>query len=359
MTMPVARAPHPALAAWSALRAQASGRGALVTLVRADGGSSKPVGAHLALAEDGRAYGSVTIGGCADGRALAVAGRRPSLRAFASASRCRSARTTRSRSDSAAPATWSCSSSGGVRRGGSAARVAGGRRLGARAWRARRARHAARHGVRPAVRGGGRRASRWHGQTRRAIAAAAALAGAALRDGDAAVGCAKRVDEQWLVAAAHAGAHGAHRWRDGNRRGALSADGATGLALRADRSARRAARGAAVRVGHANATRRCRPSWCRRDWAARARRWCSWRTTTRWSCRCCASRCARDAVRRACWAVASVAPPCERCWRRTGSVRRSSNALRTPIGLSIGAQGAAEIAVSIVAELIAIWRGVT
>ena len=73
MTMPVARAPHPALAAWSALRARASGRGALVTLVRADGGSSKPVGAHLALAEDGRAFGSVTIGGCADGRALAVA----------------------------------------------------------------------------------------------------------------------------------------------------------------------------------------------------------------------------------------------------------------------------------------------
>jgi xanthine dehydrogenase accessory factor len=31
--------------------------------------------------------------------------------------------------------------------------------------------------------------------------------------------------------------------------------------------------------------------------------------------------------------------------------------LRTPIGLAIGAQGAAEIAVSIVAELIAIWRG--
>jgi xanthine dehydrogenase accessory factor len=67
------RAPHPALAAWASLRAQASGRGALVTLVRADGGTSKPVGAHLALAEDGRAFGSVTIGGCADGRALTVA----------------------------------------------------------------------------------------------------------------------------------------------------------------------------------------------------------------------------------------------------------------------------------------------
>jgi xanthine dehydrogenase accessory factor len=31
--------------------------------------------------------------------------------------------------------------------------------------------------------------------------------------------------------------------------------------------------------------------------------------------------------------------------------------LRTPIGLPIGAQGAAEIAVSIVAELVAAWRG--
>jgi xanthine dehydrogenase accessory factor len=72
---PPTRAPHPALAAWSALRASGTGRGALVTLVRADGGSSKPVGAHLALAEDGRAFGSVTIGGCADGRALTAASR--------------------------------------------------------------------------------------------------------------------------------------------------------------------------------------------------------------------------------------------------------------------------------------------
>lgn len=73
MSGPPTRAPHPALAAWVALREQAAGRGALVTLVRADGGASKPVGAHLALAEDGRAYGSVTIGGCADGRALTAA----------------------------------------------------------------------------------------------------------------------------------------------------------------------------------------------------------------------------------------------------------------------------------------------
>ena len=74
MSGPSSRAPHPALAAWTSLRTHASGRGALVTLVRADGGTSKPVGAHLALCEDGRAFGSVTIGGCADGRALSVAG---------------------------------------------------------------------------------------------------------------------------------------------------------------------------------------------------------------------------------------------------------------------------------------------
>ena len=73
MIAPAARAPHPDLAAWRSLRDHASGEGALVTLVRADGSTSKPVGAHLALSADGRAYGSVTIGGCADGRALAVA----------------------------------------------------------------------------------------------------------------------------------------------------------------------------------------------------------------------------------------------------------------------------------------------
>jgi len=72
MSRPPTRAPHPALAAWTALREQAMGRGALVTLVQADG-RSKPEGAHLALANDGRAFGSVTIGGCADGRALTVA----------------------------------------------------------------------------------------------------------------------------------------------------------------------------------------------------------------------------------------------------------------------------------------------
>jgi xanthine dehydrogenase accessory factor len=69
------RAPHDALVAWTALRTSGSSRGALVTLVRADGGASKPIGAHLALAEDGRAFGSVTIGGCADGRALTAAER--------------------------------------------------------------------------------------------------------------------------------------------------------------------------------------------------------------------------------------------------------------------------------------------
>ena len=75
MSRPPARAPHPALAAWTALREQGRGRGAMVTLVRADGGTSKPVGAHLALAEDGQVHGSVTIGGCADGRALTAAER--------------------------------------------------------------------------------------------------------------------------------------------------------------------------------------------------------------------------------------------------------------------------------------------
>jgi xanthine dehydrogenase accessory factor len=73
--VPPNRAPHAALAAWTALRASGARRGALVTLVRADGGSSKPVGAHLALADDDRAFGSVTIGGCADGRALTAAAR--------------------------------------------------------------------------------------------------------------------------------------------------------------------------------------------------------------------------------------------------------------------------------------------
>jgi xanthine dehydrogenase accessory factor len=74
MTSPSPRAPHASLAAWSALRASGSDRGVLVTLVRADG-ASKPIGAHLALADDGRAFGSVTIGGCADGRALVAAAR--------------------------------------------------------------------------------------------------------------------------------------------------------------------------------------------------------------------------------------------------------------------------------------------
>jgi xanthine dehydrogenase accessory factor len=73
MSEGVRRARHSALAAWAALREKAQGRGALITLVRADGGASKPVGAHLALAEDGRTFGTVTIGGCADGRALTVA----------------------------------------------------------------------------------------------------------------------------------------------------------------------------------------------------------------------------------------------------------------------------------------------
>jgi xanthine dehydrogenase accessory factor len=68
-------APHAALAAWSALRASGAERGTLVTLVRAQGGAARNLGTHLALADDGQAYGMVTIGGCADGRALEAARR--------------------------------------------------------------------------------------------------------------------------------------------------------------------------------------------------------------------------------------------------------------------------------------------
>ena len=66
---------HPSLAAWEALRASGARRGALVTLVRADGGASRTLGTRLAVADDGRTFGSVTVGGCADGRALAAAQR--------------------------------------------------------------------------------------------------------------------------------------------------------------------------------------------------------------------------------------------------------------------------------------------
>jgi xanthine dehydrogenase accessory factor len=64
---------HPALRTGAALVAADTPRGALVTLVRADGGTSKILGTQLGLAEDGRTFGSVTIGGCADGRAAAAA----------------------------------------------------------------------------------------------------------------------------------------------------------------------------------------------------------------------------------------------------------------------------------------------
>jgi xanthine dehydrogenase accessory factor len=75
MTAPVERAHHPTLATWSSLCASGATRGALVTLVRTDGGTSRILGMHFALADDGRSYGSVTIGGCADGRALEAAQR--------------------------------------------------------------------------------------------------------------------------------------------------------------------------------------------------------------------------------------------------------------------------------------------
>lgn len=66
---------HPALAAWTALRASGTARGVLVTLVRADGGAARGLGARFALADDERTFGSVTVGGCADGRALEAARR--------------------------------------------------------------------------------------------------------------------------------------------------------------------------------------------------------------------------------------------------------------------------------------------
>lgn len=71
MTPP--RTGHPALDVWSALRASGAARGALVTLVHADGGASRSLGTRFAVADDGRAFGSVTVGGCADGRALQAA----------------------------------------------------------------------------------------------------------------------------------------------------------------------------------------------------------------------------------------------------------------------------------------------
>ena len=66
---------HPGLAAWAAVRASGASRAALVTLIRADGGASRSLGTHLALGEDGRTFGSVTVGGCGNGRALEAAQR--------------------------------------------------------------------------------------------------------------------------------------------------------------------------------------------------------------------------------------------------------------------------------------------
>jgi xanthine dehydrogenase accessory factor len=75
MSAPPVRAAHPSVAAWAALRAAGGSCGALVTLVRGDGGAAQAIGAHFALAQDGRTFGSVTIGGCANGRALVSAER--------------------------------------------------------------------------------------------------------------------------------------------------------------------------------------------------------------------------------------------------------------------------------------------
>lgn len=70
-----ARAAQPALAVWSALRESGARTAALVTLVRADGGASRALGTRLAVTDDGHSIGSVTVGGCADGRALQAAQR--------------------------------------------------------------------------------------------------------------------------------------------------------------------------------------------------------------------------------------------------------------------------------------------
>lgn len=66
---------HPSLAAWAALRGSGAREGALITLLRAQSGPARNLGTHFALGDDGRTYGSVTIGGCADGRALTAARR--------------------------------------------------------------------------------------------------------------------------------------------------------------------------------------------------------------------------------------------------------------------------------------------
>ena len=355
MTMPAARAPHPALAAWSALRARASGRGALVTLVRADGGSSKPVGAHLALGEDGRAYGSVTIGGCADGRALAVAAEvlRSGVReritvplseddALALGLGCAGdveLLVERVGFDAADPLRASLdAAAAALERGVRGVLVTP---LGTAAGRLFVAEDGARAG-------GAGDATRDQ--------AAAALAAAALRDGDAAVGVRDAADEQWLVelltpvrtvlvvgateiAAALCQLMGPLGWRSVliDPRDELLAE--PRFASATERHAALPGELVASRLGGASTA----VVLVAHDYKVEL-------PVLRIALRAetpyvgmLGSR-KRGAAVRAMLADDGIGP---------AALER----LRTPIGLSIGAQGAAEIAVSIVAELIATWRG--
>ena len=356
MTMPVARAPHPALAAWSALRAQASGRGALVTLVRADGGSSKPVGAHLALAEDGRAYGSVTIGGCADGRALAVAAEvlRSGVReritvplseddALALGLGCAGdveLLVERVGFDAGDPLRASLDAAdSALERGMRAVLVTP---LGNVAGRL----FVAEDGARAGGTGDDARDR-----------ASAALAVAALRDGDAAVGVHESVDEQWLVqlltpvrtvlvvgateiAAALCQLMAPLGWRSVliDPRDELLAE--PRFASATERHAALPAELVASRLGGASTV----VVLVAHDYKVEL-------PVLRVALRANTPYVGMLGSRKRGAAVRAMLA-------EDGLEAEALERLRTPIGLSIGAQGAAEIAVSIVAELIAIWRGV-
>ena len=356
MTTTVARAPHPALAAWSALRAQASGRGALVTLVRADGGSSKPVGAHLALAEDGRAYGSVTIGGCADGRALAVA-------AEVLRSGLRERITVPLSEDDALALGLGCA--GDVELLVERVGFDAGDPLRASLDAADAALERGVRGVlvtplgnvagRLFVAEDGARAGGTGDDAR--DRAAAALAVAALRDGDAAVGVRDAADEQWLVqlltpvrtvlivgateiAAALCQLMAPLGWRSVliDPRDELLAE--PRFASATERHAALPAELVASRLGSASTA----VVLVAHDYKVEL-------PVLRVALRANTPYVGMLGSRKRGAAVRAMLA-------EDGLSAEELERLRTPIGLSIGAQGAAEIAVSIVAELIAIWRGV-
>ena len=356
MTASAERAPHPALAAWSALRAHASGRGALVTLVRSDGGSSKPVGTHLALAEDGRAYGSVTIGGCADGRALAVAADvlRSGVReritvplseddALALGLGCAGdveLLVERVGFDAADPLRASLDAAeAALERGVRGVLVTP---LGGASGRL----FAAADGVRA---GGTGSAAR--------DLAAAALAVAALRDGEAAVGVRDTGREQWLVellspvrtvlivgateiAAALCQLLAPLGWRSVliDPRDELLAE--PRFASAAERHAALPAELVAARLGGASTA----VVLVAHDYKVEL-------PVLRAALRAEASYVGMLGSRKRGAAVRAMLA-------EDGFGAEELERLRTPIGLPIGAQGAAEIAVSIVAELVAMWRGV-